>query len=102
MQQSELTKVKVHNEIEVCETADMEVKSRIEKVLLENKSNFLVSVDKAICFYHEHLKKRQEKELRYASLIIQKGVYSYFDLLKLNPFWFKILYDELKTKTEKK
>ena len=72
-----------------------------QKVLLENKSNFLVSVDKAICFYHEHLKKRQEKELRYASLIIQKGVYSYFDLLKLNPFWFKILYDELKTKTEK-
>lgn len=72
-----------------------------QKVLLENKSSFLFSVDKAISFYHEHLKKRQEKELRYASLIIQKGVYSYFDLLKLNPFWFEILYNELKSQIDK-
>lgn len=72
-----------------------------QKVLLENKSDFLFSIDKAISFYHEHLKKRQEKELRYASLIIQKGVYSYFDLLKLNPFWFEILYSNLKSQTDK-
>ena len=72
-----------------------------QKVLLENKSDFLFSIDKAISFYHEHLKKRQEKELRYASLIIQKGVYSYFDLLKLNPFWFEILYNELKSQIDK-
>lgn len=69
-----------------------------QKVLTENKSIYLYSIDKAICFYHEHLKKRQEKELKYASLIIQKGVYSYFQLLKLNPFWFEILYNELKNK----
>ena len=72
-----------------------------QKVLLENKSDFLFSIDRAISFYHEHLKKRQEKELRYASLIIQKGVYSYFDLLKLNPFWFEILYGELKSQIDK-
>lgn len=72
-----------------------------QKVLLENKSGFLLSIDKAISFYHEHLKKRQEKELKYASLIIQKGVYSYFDLLKLNPFWFEILYNELKSQIDK-
>ena len=72
-----------------------------QKVLLENKSDFLFSIDKAISFYHEHLKKRQEKELRYASLIIQKGVYSYFDLLKLNPFWFEILYNNLKSQADK-
>lgn len=64
--------------------------------LLKNKSIFLYSIDRAISFYHEHLKKRQEKELRYASSIIQKGVHTYFDLLKLNPFWFEILYNELK------
>lgn len=69
-----------------------------QKVLLENKPDFLFSIDKSVSFYHEHLKKRQEKELRYASLIIQKGVYSYFDLLKLNPFWFEILYNKLKVK----
>lgn len=72
-----------------------------QKVLLENKSDFLSSIDKAISFYHEHLKKRQEKELKYASLIIQKGVYSYFDLLKLNPFWFEMLYNELKSQIDK-
>ncbi len=72
-----------------------------QKVLLENKSDFLFSIDRAISLYHEHLKKRQEKELRYASLIIQKGVYSYFDLLKLNPFWFEILYNELKSQIDK-
>lgn len=72
-----------------------------QKILLENKSDFLLSIDKAVSFYHEHLKKRQEKELRYASLIIQKGVYSYFDLLKLNPFWFDILYNELKSQIDK-
>ena len=38
--QTMYTKVKVHNEIEVCETADMEVKSRIEKVLLENRISY--------------------------------------------------------------
>lgn len=69
-----------------------------QKILLEHKSNFLYAIDKAVSFYHEHLKKRQEKELKYASLIIQKGVYSYFDLLKLNPFWFEILYNALENK----
>lgn len=67
-----------------------------QKILLENKPDFLYPIDKAVCFYNEHYKKRQEKELKYASVIIQKGVYSYFDLLKLNPFWFEILYNKLK------
>lgn len=66
-----------------------------QKILLKNKASFLYAIDKAVIFYHEHLKKRQEKELKYASIIIQKKVSSYYDLLKLNPFWFEILYNEL-------
>lgn len=66
-----------------------------QKILLKNKSSSLYAIDKAVIFYHEHLKKRQEKELKYASIIIQKRVSSYYDLLKLNPFWFEILYNEL-------
>lgn len=66
-----------------------------QKILLKNKASFLYAIDKAVIFYHEHLKKRQEKELKYASIIIQKRVSSYYDLLKLNPFWFEILYNEL-------
>lgn len=66
-----------------------------QEILAKQKPEFLVSVDKAISFYHEHKEKRTKKELRYASAIIQKGVYSYFDLLKLNPFWFETLYNAL-------
>ena len=36
------TKVKVHNEVELCETADMDVKSRIEKALLENRISYYI------------------------------------------------------------
>ena len=69
-----------------------------QKVLMEHKSLFLVNVDQSIKLYHEHLKKRADKELKYASLIYQKGVYSYFDLLKLNPFWYEVLYNDLQNK----
>lgn len=69
-----------------------------QKILMEHKSPFLVNVDQSIKFYHEHLKKRTDKELKYASLIYQKGVYSYFDLLRLNPFWYEVLYNDLQNK----
>lgn len=69
-----------------------------QKVLMDHKSPFLVSVDQSIKLYHEHLKKRTDKELKYASLIYQKGVYSYFDLLRLNPFWYEVLYNDLQNK----
>jgi hypothetical protein len=69
-----------------------------QKVLMEHKSPFLVNVDQSIKFYHEHLKQRANKELKYASLIYQKGIYSYFDLLRLNPFWYEVLYNDLQNK----
>lgn len=69
-----------------------------QKVLMKHKSPFLVNVDQSIKFYHEHFKKRADKELKYASLIYQKGVYSYFDLLRLNPFWYEVLYNDLQNK----
>lgn len=74
------------------------VQNTEQKVLMEHKSPFLVNVDQSIKFYHEHLKKRTDKELKYASLIYQKGVYSYFDLLRLNPFWYEVLYNDLQNK----
>lgn len=74
------------------------VQNTEQKVLMKHKSPFLVSVDQSIKFYHEHFKKRADKELKYASLIYQKGVYSYFDLLRLNPFWYEVLYNDLQNK----
>ena len=40
--QPEYTKVKVHNEIELCETTDMEVKQQIERVLLRNRISYYI------------------------------------------------------------
>lgn len=74
------------------------VQNTEQKVLMEHKSPFLVNVDQSIKLYHEHLKKRTDKELKYASLIYQKGVHSYFDLLRLNPFWYEVLYNDLQNK----
>lgn len=67
-----------------------------QRILAENKSDFLFAIDKAITNYHMHIEKRTKKELKYASTLVQKKVYSYFDLLRLNPFWFEIVYNRLK------
>lgn len=66
-----------------------------QEILKKQKPELLISVDRAVGLYHEHKEKRAKKELKYASTIIQKGVRTYFDLLKLNPFWFEILYNSL-------
>lgn len=67
-----------------------------QQVLIEHKAEFLVSVDKAVANFHVHNEKRAVKEMKYASLLIQKGVYTFFELLRLNPFWFETLYNHLK------
>ena len=69
-----------------------------QQMLIERKAEFLISVDKAVANFHAHREKRAVKEMKYASLIIQKGVYSFFELLRLNPFWFEALYNYLKLK----
>lgn len=69
-----------------------------QQTLIKHKSEFLVSVDKAVANFHAHNEKRAAKEIKYASLLIQKGVYTFFELLRLNPFWFDVLYNHLKAK----
>lgn len=66
-----------------------------QKILIKHKPEFLVSIDRFVSLYHEHKNKRAKKELKYASTIIQKGVYTYFELLRLNPFWFETLYNDI-------
>ena len=63
-------------------------------------ANYLINIDKAVASYNMHNKVRAEKELKYASMIVRKGTYSYFDLLRLNPFWFEILFNDLKNKLD--
>lgn len=61
------------------------------ELLRAYKSYFLMRVDIAVKNYHTHYNARTEKEIKYASMIYNKSIKTYFDLLKLNPFWFKIL-----------
>lgn len=77
-------------------------KQNTEQAELQKSGNshFLVRVDKAVASYNMHNKIRAEKELKYASTLVQKGVNTYFDLLRLNPFWFEILFNDLKDKIE--
>lgn len=73
-----------------------------QEVLQKSHPSFLYTIDKFIGLYYYHLTQRQDKELKYASAIVQKKVETYMDLLKLNPFWFKLLREELeKSKTVK-
>lgn len=71
-----------------------------QKILIEHKPEFLISIDKAVSSYHDYRNKMTRKELKCASTIIQKGIRTYFDLLKLNPFWFEILYNNLVNNNE--
>lgn len=66
-----------------------------QEILMTHKARYLYSIDKAIAARQRHVKRRAEKEVTYASLLTQKKINTYFDLLKLNPFWFEALYKEV-------
>ncbi|MED9905067.1 MAG: hypothetical protein UFG06_12935 [Lachnospiraceae bacterium] len=53
--QPEYTKLKVHNEIELCETADMEIKQQIERILLRNRISYYMK------WYRQGLFKRNRE-----------------------------------------
>lgn len=40
--QPEYTRIKVHNEIELCETTDMDAKQAVERVLLRNRISYYI------------------------------------------------------------
>lgn len=64
-----------------------------EQELLEKvKPDFLYRIDKAIANYMHHIDMRTTKELKYASVLVDRHVKTYYDLLKYNPFWFETLY----------
>lgn len=77
-------------------------KQNTEQARLQNSkhASHLMRVDKAIASYNAHIKAREEKEIKYASLLVRKKIRSYFDLLKLNPFWFELLFNNIKDKID--
>lgn len=63
-----------------------------QRMLREAKPEFTIMLDKAIVSLYSHRQKMLDKELKYAALFIRKRVKTYYDLLKLEPFWFELLY----------
>lgn len=51
-----------------------------------------INIDKAVASYNEHFSTRQAQELQIARILIQKRISTYYDLLKLNSYWFNVLY----------
>lgn len=66
-----------------------------QQAIINCKPQLLISVDQFVKLYHEHINKKAEKELKYASVIYAKDISTYFDLLKANPFWYNRLYNYL-------
>lgn len=65
------------------------------EILRTSKAYWLTRVDRCVVQFHYHSRTRADKELKYASMLYLKRVRTYFDLLKLNPFWFNKLYKKL-------
>lgn len=69
------------------------IKQGTEHELLRRENpNMLYTVDKYVFFYNERRQELRKKEIKYASVLINKKINSYYSLLKLNPFWFNKLY----------
>ncbi len=69
-------------------------------ILREYGVDYLFSIDYSIERLHYHQNERRVKELAYAEKLIRRRNFTYFSLLKLNPFWWEHLYNLLKEKHE--
>lgn len=64
-----------------------------QDLIMDNRPEDLEYIDRAVEAYYRHHKERADQELRIAMQLYKKKVRTYFDLLKLNPMWFEIMYN---------
>jgi len=69
-----------------------------QTMLIRYKPELLYSVDKAVVQYYYHKCMLAEKEVKYATVLVNKKIKTFFDLLKYNPFWFAKIYELLTNK----
>lgn len=74
-----------------------------EQTILEERDSqlsayFLENVDRAIHRWYETRRRLADREVQYATRILNLSTHTptYADLLKYNPFWFKKLYERVK------
>lgn len=66
-----------------------------QQILSGDKLEFLKAVDKAVASYYAHEEKRAQREVKYATSLLRARVKTWFDLLKLNPYWYETLFKEV-------
>ena len=64
-----------------------------QDLIMDNRPEDLEYIDRAVEAYYRHHKERADQELRIAMQLYKKKVHTHFDLLKLNPMWFEIMYN---------
>lgn len=69
-----------------------------EMDILQEHKEYLFAIDKAILRFDFHKKELMRKEINYAVRLLNIENKTYFDLLKLNPYWFEKLYKYLTAK----
>lgn len=72
--------------------------SDIQSILIENWPERLMSVDKAVAFFHKHKETRTKREVSIAQQLTR--ISTFFQLVKKNPFWYDTLVQELKRQTD--
>ena len=68
------------------------------EVLHEHREEYLYQIDRVLLQYLYHQQALCEKEVKYATRLLKISKNTYFGLLKLNPFWFDLLYTEISKK----
>ena len=69
-----------------------------QQILTDNYDiNILAQIDRAIVIYYDYKQKSIDRQVKIASKLLENDTQTYFDLLRLNPFWFDILYKHFNT-----
>ena len=62
-------------------------------LLKKHKPEMLYTIDKLVAGHNKYKRELRKRELKYAGILINKKINTYYALLKLNPFWFNKLYE---------
>lgn len=71
------------------------------QILLEKKAQYLFTLDKYIIRLKETQVKLADYEVKFASRLVRMKEGTFYDLLKLDAFWFEILYNIITSKNLK-
>lgn len=64
-------------------------------ILMEHNPTAVTAIDKAVKTLHEHQRRKSQREVAFATSLINNNIKTYFDLVKAKPLMFELLYNHL-------